>query len=68
MREIAITGEVIRLGQLLKIAGLVDSGAHAKELLANETVTVNGHSEQRRGRQLHRGDVVLVSGQELQVL
>lgn len=68
MREIAIAGEVIRLGQLLKIAGLVDSGAHAKELLANETVTVNGDSEQRRGRQLHRGDVVLVCGQELKVL
>jgi ribosome-associated protein len=67
MREIAIRGEVIRLGQLLKLAGAAGSGAEAKELLAGGGVRVNGESEQRRGRQLRRGDVVAVAGEELRV-
>lgn len=57
---VAIADESIRLGQFLKLAGLADSGAHARELLEDEVVTVNGEPEQRRGRQLHAGDVVVV--------
>ncbi len=57
-REVPIRGEVIRLGQLLKLAGLADSGADAKAVLAEGAVSVNGEPESRRGRQLHRGDVV----------
>ncbi|MGH2831816.1 MAG: RNA-binding S4 domain-containing protein [Solirubrobacteraceae bacterium] len=68
MREIAITGELIRLGQLLKLAGVVISGAEAKRLLAEQTVRVNGQVECRRGRQLLRGDVVAVEELELQVV
>ncbi len=60
MREVPIRGEMIRLGQLLKLAGLADSGADAKLLLEDGDVTVNGEPEERRGRQLHRGDVVAV--------
>jgi ribosome-associated protein len=67
MREIAIRSEVIRLGQLLKLAGVADSGAEAKELLMGGGVRVNGEAEQRRGRQLRRGDVVAVAGEELRV-
>jgi ribosome-associated protein len=51
---------MIRLGQLLKAAGLVDSGGDAKALLAEGGVTVNDEPEARRGRQLHPGDVVRV--------
>lgn len=50
----------IRLGQLLKYAGVADSGADAKELLADGDVRVNGAPEDRRGRQLAAGDVVEV--------
>jgi ribosome-associated protein len=50
----------IRLGQLLKAAGLVDTGGEAKALLAEGVVTVNGEVETRRGRQLSPGDVVAV--------
>jgi ribosome-associated protein len=57
---VAIADESIRLGQFLKLAGLADSGAHARELLEDEVVTVNGEPEQRRGRQLRTGDVVVV--------
>ena len=65
--EFAIRGEVIRLGQLLKAGGLADSGADAKRLLTEGEVTVNGEPEARRGRQLHRGDVVAAGGRELRV-
>ena len=58
MRDVPITGETIRLGQLLKVAGVVGSGGEAKALLAGGTVTVNEQPEDRRGRQLRRGDVV----------
>ena len=67
MREIEIRGYVIRLGQLLKLAGLADSGADAKALLADGSVTVNGEPEERRGRQLHPGDVVAVGDEAVTV-
>lgn len=67
MQEIAIREEVIRLGQLLKLAGLVGSGAEVKGLLQTGTVLVNGEPEERRGRQLRRGDVVSVEGDLLRV-
>jgi ribosome-associated protein len=66
-QEIPIQGETIRLGQLLKLAGVIDSGSEAKTLLALESVSVNGEAETRRGRQLHRGDVVRVGEHELLV-
>ncbi len=53
-------GGAIRLGQLLKAAGLVDTGGEAKLLLAEGAVTVNGEVETRRGRQLTVGDVIAV--------
>ena len=58
---------MIRLGQLLKLAGVIDSGARVKGFLATEPVTVNGEREARRGRQLHPGDVVQVGEQELRL-
>ena len=65
--DIAIRGDTIRLGQLLKLAGLIDSGAEVKGLLASEAVRVNGEREERRGRQLHEGDIVAVGDRELRV-
>jgi ribosome-associated protein len=58
VRDVSIRDDVIRLGQFLKLAGLIDSGAEAKPLIAAGDVWVNGTVETRRGRQLHRGDVV----------
>jgi ribosome-associated protein len=58
---------MIRLGQLLKLAAIVDSGGELKALLADTEVLVNGEPEDRRGRQLHRGDVVRVGDEELRV-
>ncbi len=64
---IAIQGETIRLGQLLKLAGIVDSGGEARALLSGEPVLVNDEHETRRGRQLHPGDSVRAAGRELTV-
>lgn len=58
--HVPVSGEPIRLGQFLKLAGLADSGAEARELIADGEVEVNGEPELRRGRQLRAGDVVAV--------
>jgi ribosome-associated protein len=60
--DVPLIAEPIRLGQFLKLAGLAEHGSHAKELLEAGDVQVNGRVETRRGRQLHRGDVVAVHG------
>ena len=67
-RDVAIRGDMIRLGQLLKLADVVDTGGELKALLAETDVLVNGELEDRRGRQLHDGDVVTVAGDELRVV
>ncbi|MGL5816787.1 MAG: RNA-binding S4 domain-containing protein [Phycicoccus sp.] len=65
--EVPIRDESIRLGQLLKLAGLVDDGAAAREAIERGDVTVNGDVETRRGRQLRPGDQVALAGTELRV-
>jgi ribosome-associated protein len=60
--DVAIRDESIRLGQFLKLANLVESGAEAKPLVAQGAVEVNGEVETRRGRQLVKGDVVVLGG------
>ena len=68
MRDVTIRGHVIRLGQLLKLVGVIDSGAEVKAFLDREAVWVNGARETRRGRQLHPGDVVRVGDDELRLV
>lgn len=52
----------IRLGQLLKLANLVETGGAARTLLESGEVRVNGEVEVRRGRQLAAGDLVEATG------
>jgi ribosome-associated protein len=66
-RNVEIRGEMIRLGQLLKLAGVVGSGAEGKLVLAQGGVSVNGEPELRRGRQLRAGDVVATDRELLRV-
>ena len=68
MRDVPIRGDMIRLGQLLKLAGIVEGGGGAKAFLAEQEVLVNGAREQARGRQLHPGDRVTAAGEELVVV
>lgn len=60
IQDVPIVEDPIRLGQFLKLAGLAEHGAHARELLEAGEVQVNGRLETRRGAQLRAGDVVAV--------
>jgi ribosome-associated protein len=66
-RDITIRDDTIRLGQLLKLAGFAESGGHARELVVDGAAEVNGEVETRRGRQLHRGDIVTVEGESVRI-
>ena len=67
IHEVQISGETIRLGQLLKLSGLAETGGASKALLA-DGVRVNGVAETRRGRQLRAGDVIEVLGETARVV
>ena len=66
-QDVPIRGETIRLGQLLKLAGIVGGGGEVRRFLAEATVLVNGEPEARRGRQLHPGDTVRVNDVDLRI-
>lgn len=70
MREIEIREgeEFIKLGQLLKKADMVSSGADAKLVIEEGKVLVNGEAELRRGRKLYDGDQVTFDGQTVKVI
>jgi ribosome-associated protein len=65
--DVPITDGSIKLGQFLKLANLIESGAEAKHVLAGGVVRVNGDVETRRGRQLGVGDVVELAGRKARV-
>ncbi|MCW2523822.1 MAG: hypothetical protein JWO63_2157 [Frankiales bacterium] len=67
MRDVPIKDHQIRLGQFLKLADAVEIGSDVKLLLGASRVRVNGELEDRRGRQLIKGDVVTVDGTILRV-
>ena len=67
MDNIYINSGMIRLGQLLKIADLVETGGEAKAVVQAGEVVVNGEIETRRGRQLHHDDQVEFAGQVILV-
>ena len=67
MNTITIKDEFIKLGQALKLAGIVENGAHAKEVIVNGEVLVNGEVDERRGRKLYKGDVFSYNGNDVKV-
>ena len=66
--EVPIRDGSIRLGQLLKLAGVVDDGAMAREVVERGLVAVNDEVDTRRGRQVHPGDVVTYETETLHVV
>lgn len=64
MRSIAIRGDFITLGQLLKFAGILQTGGEVKSFLAETSIQVNGEHDNRRGRKLYPGDIIKVEGHE----
>lgn len=67
MKTIKIDTEYIKLGQLIKMAGLVESGAHAKIMIVNGDIKLNGNVEMQRGKKVYKGDVVEVEGHSYRV-
>ena len=68
MESIHLKDEFIKLGQALKLAGLVGSGVDAKFVIQDGLVKVNGEVDTRRGRKVYAGDVISYNGQDVKVL
>jgi ribosome-associated protein len=68
VEDIEVGPQGIRLGQLLKLANVAETGGDAKLMLAEGLVSVNGAVETRRGAQLAPGDVVTFEGVELRLV
>jgi ribosome-associated protein len=67
MEKVKINTEFIKLEQLLKWAGIADSGADAKAIILAGDVKVNGSVELQRGKKIRPGDIVDVSGTKIEV-
>lgn len=67
MENITIKDDYIKLGQALKLAGLVESGVEAKFVIQNGEVLVNGQVDDRRGRKLYPGDIFEFDGIKVEV-
>jgi ribosome-associated protein len=65
--KVDINNEFIRLCDLLKVAGLADSGAQGKHLVADGLVTVDGQAESRKTAKIRPGQAVQCRGQQIQV-
>lgn len=70
MEEISLReGEdFIKLGQLLKKAGMVGSGVDAKYVIQDGLVEVNGEVELQRGKKIYPDDVVSFNGESVKVI
>lgn len=68
MEQIKIRDEFIKLGQAMKLAGLVDEGSDAKFVIQNGEVKVNGETEYQRGKKLRSGDHFEYKGQKVSVM
>ena len=67
METIKIKDDFIKLGQVLKLAGMAESGVDAKEIIKSGLVKVNGEVDERRGRKLYNGDIVEFEGKQIKI-
>lgn len=68
MIEIKINSEYIKLDQLLKLADIASTGGHAKYLISEGLVKLNGNIETQRGKKIKLNDVVEVEGNLIKVV
>lgn len=68
MQEVMIKTEFIKLGQALKLSGIVGSGTDAKFLIGDGLVKVDGEPETRRGRKLFGGEVVTFEEESFKII
>jgi ribosome-associated protein len=67
VETIEIRDDFIKLGQAMKLAGLVENGGEAKDIIAAGEVLVNGEVDLRRGRKLYKGDIFSYNGTDVKV-
>lgn len=67
MEKVIIRDDFIKLGQAMKLAGMVGSGVDAKMLIQDGQVEVNGEVEYQRGKKLHEGDVITFNRESVQI-
>lgn len=67
MIKIKLKDDFIKLGQALKAANLVESGVNAKNVIQDGLVSVNGETDNRRGRKLFNGDIVDFNGEQIKI-
>jgi len=67
MEVVQLRDEFIKLGQALKLAGLVESGVEAKIVIQDGQVKLNGNIETQRGKKLYDGDVVEYNNQQFTI-
>lgn len=68
METISIRDEFIKLGQALKLAGLVSNGVDAKIVIQDGEVKLNGEVETRRGKKVYNGDVIEFNGSQVKII
>ncbi len=56
--DIALQAPFIELNQLLKVAGVCDSGGAGKQIVASGAVSVDGKPETRKTAKIRAGQVV----------
>lgn len=68
METVSIRDEFIKLGQALKLAGLVSNGVDAKIVIQDGEVKLNGEVETRRGKKVYNGDVIEFNGSQVKIV
>lgn len=68
MGKVGIKSDYITLGQFLKFVGIIDCGSYAKQFLLENDVLINNELDQRRGRKIYPGDVVVVLKKKYEVV
>ncbi|MDW7668627.1 MAG: S4 domain-containing protein YaaA [Bacillota bacterium] len=68
MIEIKIEGEFIKLQQFLKYIDAAQTGGHAKILINDGNVRVNGEVEYQRGKKLYKDDIIEIDDEEFKII
>lgn len=68
MDELKVKDDFIKLGQVLKACGMVESGVEAKEVIQDGLVTVDGKVEIQRGKKLKGGEIIEFNGQKVKII
>ncbi len=67
MKTVTIKNDCIKLGQAMKLGGMVSSGLEAKLVIQDGKVKVNGETEYQRGKKLYNGDVISFKGEVIRI-